>query len=294
MSSLGQPMGGVVGFLGAVRSLAQQQRPKRIIVAWEGGGSTRRRQLYPDYKGTRKPQRLNRFYGDEIPATVENRDEQVRTTIACLKHVPVMQLYVEGCEADDVIGYLCRTHLADAQVTIVSSDKDYYQLLCEKVRIWRPGRKSFVGVKEMLEEYGISPENFALAKAVCGDLSDNIPGVDGVGFKTLATRFPMFASHEPIDIPRFFVEVETLSHSKPNVKAFGKILTSRALIERNLRLVDLDGSMLGPDQRRSVDYLYTSYEPTSTKIPLIRELVNVGLGDFSVDEFFMTLTTLLS
>lgn len=292
MSSFGQPMGGVVGFLGALRALVEQQRPKRVIVVWEGGGSTRRRNLYPDYKATRRPQRLNRFYGSDIPTTVENRDDQVRTTVACLKHMPVMQLYVEGCEADDVIAYLCRTHLRDEKVTIVSSDKDYYQLLGENVRIWRPGRKSFIGEEEMRVEYSISPANFALAKAVCGDASDNIPGVKGVGFKTLATRFPSLAQEESLDVSHFMDEVAIALRESPRVKSLQKIVESRDLIVRNLKLVDLDGSMLGPDQRHAIDHLYATFTPETKKIPLIRELINVGLADFNVDDFVRAMTLL--
>ena len=108
MNSNGESMGGCIGFLKMMRRIVSELQPKAVYVAWEGGGSQRRRKLYAGYKMNRKPERLNRFYEDDIPDTDENRKHQLVTLLGMLKCVPVCQLYVSDCEGDDVIAYLCQ------------------------------------------------------------------------------------------------------------------------------------------------------------------------------------------
>lgn len=291
MASTGEHMGGLVGFLYTLKALVERTNCKQVIVVWEGGGSLRRRQLFKEYKAHRKAQRLNRFYGDDMPNTVENRDDQVRSIVRCLKHVPVCQVYVSDCEADDIIGYYCKTRFKNENTIIVSSDKDYYQLLDDTTRIFRPGKKIFVSRDDVVREFGVSPRNFPLAKALCGDSSDNIPGVKGVGFKTVAKRFPALASDDEFDLEMLMTECQTRSASS-KVKVFQSILDSRDLVVRNLKLVELDGSMLAPDQMRKADYVVDTFEPVKNKIDLIRELVGLGLGEFNADSFFYTMASL--
>lgn len=292
MSAHGEHAGGILGFLGMLRLLIEELRPREVVVVWEGGGSTRRRQLYPDYKMKRRPQRHNRFYGDDIPDTPENRDDQIKGTVTCLKHVPVCQVYVPDCEADDVIAYYCRTRYRDENVVIVSSDRDFYQLLDEKTRIFRPGKKVYVTKDDVVREFAISPRNFSLAKAICGDAADNIPGVKGVGFKTVAKRFPSFGNDEELDVDTLLTEARERAKGS-RVKAFGQIVDAEDTIKRNMRLIELDGSMLNPEQRRKADYVVDTFEPSNDKMGLIRELMRLGLIEFNVDNFFYTLTQLV-
>ena len=114
-----------------------------------------------------------------------------RLIVKMLHHVPVRQLYVADCEADDVIGYLIRYKFADQHCVIVSSDKDYYQLLSEKVVQWSPGQKKFITPESVFAKFGVTVENFCTTRAIIGDASDNIKGVKGAGFKTLVKRFPL-------------------------------------------------------------------------------------------------------
>ena len=113
MSSLGYHVGGFTGFLNSLSRLCDRTRPSQVIVAWEGGGSARRRAIYSGYKKNRRPQKLNRYYLGDIPDTTKNRDNQIALSIAALKNTPVHQVYVQDCEADDVIGYLCNYKLKD-------------------------------------------------------------------------------------------------------------------------------------------------------------------------------------
>jgi 5'-3' exonuclease len=115
----GQHIGGIVGFLQSLNLLIANHKPKECVIVWEGGGSTRRRAIYPDYKSRRRPVKLNRFHEGDIPDTVENQTWQVHVLVNAMKNLPVRQIYVSDCEADDVIGYLAKYSYKDSHVLIV-------------------------------------------------------------------------------------------------------------------------------------------------------------------------------
>ena len=117
----GQAVGGIVGFLNELGQKCEFLSPRRVIVVWEGGGSPRRRALFPEYKTKRKPQKLNRYYEGDIPDTVGNRNWQVATLVQIMKLLPVQQSYVTDCEADDVIAYVARYRLKEDPCVIMSS-----------------------------------------------------------------------------------------------------------------------------------------------------------------------------
>ena len=188
MSKNGEQVGGIVGFYNNLTKLIDKTNAKDVYIIWEGGGSVRKKAVYSDYKRQSRPVKLNRYY-DDIPDTMENRNYQIKTLIKLLDNFPVTQLYVEGSEADDVIGYLCKYRFKSRPKVILSSDHDYYQLLDKLTIIYSPTLKSFVNEKFVIDKFGIHPQNFALAKAIVGDNSDNIPGVPGAGFKTLVKEY---------------------------------------------------------------------------------------------------------
>ena len=149
----GQLCGGIIGFLSNIDHLARKFKPQKIIVAWEGGGSLRRRAIDSNYKNGRRPVRLNRsHYYNDIPDTEENRNYQLKTLIEILYKTPIVQIYVNDCEADDVISYLVKTKKKNILKIIVTSDKDYYQLLDENTKIWSPNKKQLIDDQYVLEK----------------------------------------------------------------------------------------------------------------------------------------------
>ena len=258
MSTHGHQAGGIVGFLSSLSYIVSLVQPESVMVIWEGGGSSRRRALFAGYKEGRKPPKLNRYYETDIPDSKENRIQQIRFLVDVLKHVPVMQLFVEDCEADDVIGYLCRNKLRDSKKFIASSDRDFYQLLDSKTTIYSLGSKRFIGPDEVKEQFSISPTNFVLAKAVCGDPSDGIPGVKGAGFKTIAKRFDL--SSDTLLTVNELLEACQLRDSK-SPKIYSQIYESADLIKRNWRLMYLDVSNLAAVQVRKIDAAIESFKP---------------------------------
>ena len=144
ISESGDHVGGIVGFLKALSHLSNRVLPSKIIIAWEGGGSPRRRAIDKNYKNGRRPKKLNRFYSGDIPDTVENRNSQLSQLISILRAVPVLQVYVQDCEADDIIGYIIKNKMGIERCVVVSSDRDLYQLLSKSVVQWSPGQKKFI------------------------------------------------------------------------------------------------------------------------------------------------------
>lgn len=291
MSENGHHAGGIVGFLKSIRYLVDQVHPSEVYVVWEGGGSARRRAIYKDYKSGRRPQRLNRFYGDDIPDTVENKNYQVSRCIDILKLVPVKQIYVSDCEADDIIGFLVKNRFQDRRCVIVSSDRDYYQLLSNKVIQWSPGQKKFITVGEVLRKFNIHPVNFCVARCFCGDGSDAIPGIKGAGFKTLVKRFPELSSAEYTSVD----EILTLSEQRAvnsKIKLFHNINNNPDVVRRNWKLMYLDTFNLAASQIQKIDSIIDTFELSRNKIKLMRSLMREGLSTFDTDSFFMTLNTI--
>ncbi len=287
MSDHGHHVGGFVGFLKGLRLLCERIRPSKVVVAWEGGGSPRRRAIFKDYKKGRRPQRLNRYYED-IPDTVENRNRQVKLTVDALKNLPVIQMYVPDCEADDVIGYLAKYLFKDTQCVIVSSDKDLYQLVSDRVSQWSPGQKIFITSDIIVSKFGIHPNNFCAARCFIGDPSDGIPGIKGAGFKTMSKRFP--GLQEETDVSVNDIISSALEQSKTSkIKLFDSIVENQELPRRNWKVMYLGTDNLSGNQINKICGVIDTFEPYRNKIELTRLLLREGINNFDLDSFYMSI-----
>jgi len=283
MSSHGYQMGGTIGYLKTLSRLVSDYSPSAVYIAWESGGSTRRRALFKEYKLGRKTEKLNRFYGNDLPESEENRRHQLIVLMNILKHVPVCQLYVNDCEGDDLIAYLCRVLFSDTEKIIVSSDKDMYQLLDKHTRVYNLHKKTFITDEDVLKTYKISAQNFAIAKALCGDIGDNVPGVKGLGFKKTAKYFPQLALATPMLLD------DVLNYCKLHKNeavAYRKVAEQEHDVQRNWKLVYLDGLMLSAAQATKIDHAIKSVKLKSNKIEFMRTLVAEGINDFNIENFF--------
>jgi len=283
MSSHGYQMGGCIGFLKTLRRIVSEVQPSVVYVAWEGGGSQRRRKLYPMYKLNRRPEKLNRFYEGDIPDTDENRQHQLITLLGMLKCIPVCQLYVSDCEGDDIIAYLCSSPLRKKEKIIVSSDKDLYQLLSKDTKIYSLHKKTFVEAPDVLVEFRVQAHNFALAKALCGDPSDNVPGIKGIGFKTVSKMYPFLGTEQEALLQ------DVISYAAAHIDEsviHRRVVQQQEDIKRNWHLVFLDGSMLSATQAASVEHVMSTFKPRSDRMGLMKLLLKDGISDFDVENFF--------
>ena len=288
MNESGEHVGGFLGFLKNISLLCERTNPFEVIVVWEGGGSRRRRNVLSDYKDRRRPVKMNRYYGEEIPDTLENRNKQISLCIESLDHTPCMQIYVPDCEADDVISWITKYHYENKRKVIVSSDRDLYQLLGKKVIQWSPGQKAFVTPITMIEKFGISPENFCTARAFIGDSSDKIDGVKGAGFTSMAKRFPELRNQEHVGVEEIFNLAEQRLQEK-KLKLFENILASKDRVRRNWKLMYLDTMNLSAEHIKRIDNIFQKNHSSANKIKLLKIFRREGVKNFNVDSFFTTL-----
>tara|TARA_R110001583_G_scaffold7985_18_gene39016 strand:+ start:3199 stop:4089 length:891 start_codon:yes stop_codon:yes gene_type:complete len=292
MSDHGYHVGGIVGFLNSLRLMNERFSPEKVFVIWESGGSPRRRAILPEYKARRRPQKLNRYYDDEIPDTVQGRDNQISVIVEILKKTPICQMYVPDCEADDVIGYLSKYSFPEEKKMILSSDKDFYQLLSEKVEIFSPTKKRRVTHADVVDEYNISPENFCLAKSICGDTSDNISGVKGAGFKTIAKRFPLLKGEESVMLSEILKICQERDINSRGPKIYNDLIENRDMIKRNWRLIYLDTNNLSHSQIKRISDTIDTFEPSRDKISVMRTLIREGIKTLDIDRFFLSFNSI--
>ena len=294
MSSKGNHIGGTVGFLRSLAVLAEKFNPSKILVCWEGGGSARRRAILPEYKLNRKPIKLNRadIY-DDIPNTKENFVYQIALTTELLKFLPIEQLYVDQCEADDVIAYIARYKYKNHKKIICSMDQDLHQCLSEACTQYSPASKKILDENYVLEKYGVSVENFVTARSFIGDTSDGISGIKGCGFKSLTKRFPELAKKEFVSVPDILKICEERVKNKP-LKMFNNMLDNKETAIRNWKLMNLDTDNLSAEHIQKLEYAVDNTRTNTNKIGFLKALINEGVDmprAFNADRFFLTITS---
>ena len=186
MTRDGKYTNAVYGFLAIMFKVIDDLNPEYMAVAFDLKAPTARHKLYEGYKATRKgmPNEL----AEQMPILKE---------ILELMHITIIEK--EGYEGDDILGTLAKEgEKAGLDVTIVSGDRDTFQLASSKISIRIPHTKvgktevDTFGEEEIKEKYGIEPEQLIEVKGLMGDTSDNIPGVPGVGEKTALSLIKEF------------------------------------------------------------------------------------------------------
>ena len=194
------PIGGLTGFLRSLGYMIRVIRPHRCILVFDGqGGSTNKRYLYPEYKANRGVARITNWdHFDDQEQESESITNQIVRLIYYLKCLPVDILSIDKIEADDVIGYISQNVTQD--VIIASTDRDYLQLVNDRISVYSPIKKKFYHKEDILKEYFVTPQNFLNQKVLLGDSGDNVPGIKGLGIKTLAKHFPELAEEKKYDL----------------------------------------------------------------------------------------------
>ena len=170
----GTPVNAVYGFTSMLMKLVDDMMPDHVAVVFDTSRQTFRSDIYPDYKANRSapPEEL-------IPQFALVREA---TTALSL---PMME--AAGFEADDLIAtYAAMAETANMETIIVSSDKDLMQLVRGDVTMLDPMKQRRIGVAEVEEKFGVTPDKVVDVQALAGDSSDNVPGVPGIGIKTAA------------------------------------------------------------------------------------------------------------
>ncbi len=251
MNEDGEHVGGISGFLLSVGHAIKAINPTRLVIVFDGkNGSSRRRQIYSEYKAHRNFKvRLNRA------VTVDKQDNQMEQLLRLRDYLGVLPLTITVCdntEADDVVAYMVNDSFVESQCFIMSSDKDFLQLITDRIHVWSPTKKKLYYVDDVFEEFGVYPTNFALYKAIIGDPSDNIPGIDGVGAKTLLKRYPLVQQQEKLTVEVF---MDYIANLNDKTKTLQTVKDSKELIERNMQLVQLSESNMSVTNKLKVQSL---------------------------------------
>jgi 5'-3' exonuclease len=235
-------VGGLTGYLRSVGYAINLIRPTRVILAFDGkGSSTNKRYLYPEYKANRGIRRVTNWDAFENQEQEsEAITNQLVRLIDYLKCLPVDLISIDKIEADDVIGYISQK--MNSQITIMSSDRDYLQLVSQNITVYSPTKKIFYTPKKVLDEYGVSSENFLNYKVLTGDAGDNVPGIKGVGPKTISKLYPELAD----DVKMTLTEVIDKAKEDEG-KAFMSIRNFEHQLKINEKLMDLTNPNIPDD-----------------------------------------------
>ena len=177
----GLPTGAVSGFCSMLFKLLEDSRsddsihkPTHFAVIFDSARKNFRNDIYSEYKANRS----------EAPEDLAPQFEYIRKSVKAF-NLPSIELL--NYEADDLIAtYVKKIIKAGAKATIISSDKDLMQLVSAKVRLYDPMKSKVLGEKEVIEKFGVKPNQVVDVQALAGDSSDNVPGVPGIGIKTAA------------------------------------------------------------------------------------------------------------
>lgn len=245
MNDDGMHTGGIAGFLKSVGYAIKLLNPTRVIVVFDGnGGSQKRRKIYPEYKKGRKTRiKFNRTYDEMSGSDIEQKNLKMELLrlVNYLEVLPITVMAIDNIEADDTIAYLAEQTFKDSNVTIMSSDKDFLQLASDKIKIWSPTKKKIFGCKEILDEYGITCNNFIFYRSMEGDDSDNIPGINGAGLKTILKCFPFLADERQTSLQEIYNYAE---NNKSKYKLYEKVLSEKLTLERNHELMQLKDTQI--------------------------------------------------
>jgi 5'-3' exonuclease len=232
----GNHIGGLTGYLKSIGFAIKLIKPTRVILVFDGlGGSTNKQYLYPEYKANRKINKITNWEGFETREDeAESITNQIIRLIDYLKCLPVDLLCIDKIEADDVIAYLSNN--MDGEIHIMSSDKDYIQLVSDRVTVYSPVKKKFYRPKEVKEELKVPAINYLNYKVLLGDPSDNVPGVRGLGPKGAVKLFPQLQEERKVTLQ----EIIDMSYEKASEKkAYQSVYNYRNQLVINEKLMDL-------------------------------------------------------
>ena len=216
----------IFGFTGTLIELITKQKPTHLAIVFDTSAPTERHRIHPEYKANREEM------PEDLSAAMPHLDR-----IAEAFGIPVLKL--DGFEADDIIGTLAQRAEADGfdEIFMVTPDKDFGQLVSEKIKMYRPSRQGdgaeIWGIPEIREKWGIARvEQVIDMLGLCGDVSDNIPGVPGIGPKTAEKLLAAYESVEAV--------IDHVDELKGKQQERIREHAEQALLSKKLATIQLD------------------------------------------------------
>lgn len=260
----GHHIGGMVGFLRSLGYLNRILDPTRIVCIFDSkGSSTNRKNINPNYKAQRVGRITHWEMFDNKVEEESSITSQLERLFDYLECLPVKTVMLEKLEADDIIAYISKKYSeSGSKVTIVSSDKDFFQLVDKNIEIYSPVRRKFFTRDNIEEQTKVIPENYNIVKALTGDASDNLTGIKGLGIKTILKEIPEIKSDTNFTLEKVYSICEERLDSK---LIFSKIIDSWDKVETNFKLMDLHLTSLDEKEKNFIDNLMKEEIPSLQK-----------------------------
>ena len=325
LNSKGREIGGIYQFLLQLKLLLRKGNFRYVYVMWDGSNSGQLRHIYnTDYKANRDKTFSDDNLSDymkEVEAHIKYMQQKMFTKprksesekenfmwqreilIKCLDELCVRQCLYDEVEADDFIGYYVSHKLPEENIVIFSNDRDLTQLIHKSsinkdkddvIIAIKPHKSDirFINSRNHIDEMGYHYENVVLKKVICGDTSDNIKGIKGVGEKTLLTNFPQFLSRkvtleEVINGASLINEERQKNKQKPLKWAENIVnrvtdgVTGSKIYEINEMIIDLKNPLMHEGAKELLDNIM--YAPLDTEERNIENLYKIIIEN-DIDE----------
>jgi DNA polymerase-1 len=219
-NSKGLPTNATYGFIQMLLKVLKEHRPDYLAVIFDSKAPTFRSEVYKEYKANR-------------PAMPEALSPQIPYIKKIIEGYRIALLEMEGYEADDLIGTVAKRLELEVDVVVITGDKDILQLVSDRIQVYDTMKEKRFGVEEVIERFGVSPEQVVEVMGLSGDAVDNIPGVPGIGEKTAIQLIKTYGS-----IENLLAHVEEIPQKKlkENLKTHGDL----ARLSRQLATIHTD------------------------------------------------------
>ena len=328
VGSNGKIIGGIFQMLIQIKLMLQKGNFRYVYVFWDGDNSGEyRAMLLPTYKANRdknydldvafglsdymkqvneKVKSMQEYFfsknknrGDEKKKEKEIFYEQRDIVMDCLEELFIRQCVCDKVEADDLIAYYVLNKKPRERIVIMSNDRDLTQLISDDVIIYIQSMKKFINTKNHTTELGYNYKNIKLKKILCGDSSDNIKGIKGLGETTLFKNFPEFKErevtlNEVIEKAKIINENRVKEKKKPLKWADNIVnkvtdgIQGNQIYEINNKIIDLKHPLLTDEAKKVMDdMMYTPLDPEGRSFSnLYSILIENGIDDLRDENRF--------
>ncbi len=265
-NSKGLPTNAIFGFTQMLLKVVKEHRPEYLVVIFDSKAPTFRSEVYREYKANR-------------PAMPEGLTPQIPYIKKIIEGYRIALLEMEGYEADDLIGTVAKRLESEVDVVIITGDKDILQLVSDRIQVYDTMKEKRFGAEEVIQRFGVSPEQVVEIMGLAGDAIDNIPGVPGIGEKTAIQLIKTYGS-----IENLLAHVEEIPKKKlkENLKTHGDL----ARLSRQLAMIhtevpvhyELKDFSLSPPDLKSLKELFKELEFNKLLKELLDEKASLSAG----------------
>lgn len=247
-NSKGLPTNAIYGFTQMILKVLKDHQPDYLAVAFDSKAPTFRSELHKEYKANR-------------PAMPEGLVPQIPYIKKIIEGYRIATLELDGFEADDLIGTVAKGLESEVDVVIITGDKDILQLVNDHIHVYDPMKEKRYGVQEVIERFGVRPEQVVEVMGLAGDAIDNIPGVPGIGEKTAIELIKRFETVENLLTHLDQVERKKLKEKLESHKELARLSQRLATIDTNVPIpYQLKDFSLSPPDGKALKEIFRELE----------------------------------